>query len=263
MPQRTFFSKTTKPSKGPSPSVSPGKVTAKKKPGRVRTILKWVSLIIVAFFLFQAITWPNVGRLAMENPPTTAMIEARLSQARSQGLPERREQTWVPYHKISSNLKRAVLAGEDAKFFGHDGFDREALEKAMQENWEKKKFVRGASTISQQLVKNLYLSESKNPLRKLKEAIITWQMEKTLPKERILEIYLNVIEWGDGVYGAEAASQKYFRKPAANLSSDEAAYLAAMIPNPRTVFNPEKNARRVQRRKRLIARLMTAIRLPK
>ncbi|MBX7218916.1 MAG: monofunctional biosynthetic peptidoglycan transglycosylase [Blastocatellia bacterium] len=234
-----------------------------KTGGWLRKSLKILGLLLVAGIVWQAVTWPSVSRLATENPSTTAMIEARLAQAASAGQPPRREQTWVPYNRISPNLKRAVLAGEDAKFFGHDGFDREALEKAMQENWAKKQFVRGASTISQQLIKNLYLSESKNPLRKLKEAALTWQMEKALTKERILEIYLNVIEWGDGIYGAEAASQFHLHKSAANLSPDEAAFLAAMIPNPRTVFNPQKNMKRVQRRKRHILRLMTAVRLPR
>lgn len=235
----------------------------KKRSGWFRTLVKAVGCLLLVFLGYQAVTWPHIGRLATENPAMTALIETRLAEAQANGKLPRKEQVWVSYNQISPNLKRAVLAGEDAKFFGHDGFDREALEKAMKENWEKKQFVRGASTISQQLIKNLYLSESKNPFRKLKEALLTWQMERELSKERILELYLNVIEWGDGIYGAEAASQFYFHKSATGLSVDEAAYLAAMIPNPRTVFNPQKNAKRVKRRKNKILHLMTAIRIPR
>lgn len=233
-----------------------------KKGSWFRKSLKIFGLLLVLFLGYQAVTWPNVNRLKVENPATTAMIENRLAQAKADGREPKREQTWVPYNQISANLKRAVLAGEDSRFFGHDGFDREAIEKAMEENWEKKDFVRGASTVSQQLVKNLYLSESKDPFRKFKEAIITWQMEQSLSKERILELYLNVIEWGDGIYGAEAAARRYFKKSASGLSASEAAFLAAMIPNPRTVYNPDKNPGRVRSRQRIILRYMNGIRLP-
>ncbi len=264
MPKKLFVQAKTRPAyAAPTPLPPARSKPSGRKSGWFRTALKIIGILILGFVIFEAVTWPRPGKLATENPTTTAMIENRLAQARSAGKPEVKEMVWVGYDRISPNLKRAVLAGEDAKFFGHDGFDREALEKAMRENWEKKEFVRGASTISQQLVKNLYLSESKNPFRKLKEAVVTWQMERALSKQRILEIYLNVIEWGDGIYGAEAAARHYFNKSAANLSADEGAFLAAIIPNPRTVFNPRTNPKRVNRRKRLIARLMTAIRLPR
>jgi monofunctional biosynthetic peptidoglycan transglycosylase len=130
-------------------------------------------------------------------------------------------------------------------------------------DWREKRFSRGASTVTQQLAKNLFLSPSKNPLRKAHEALITWEMEQMLGKRRILELYLNVIEWGDGVYGAEAASRHHFKTSAASLSSEQAAFLSAMIPNPRTTFNPNRNRRRVERRKRLILRLMRHVVIPK
>jgi monofunctional biosynthetic peptidoglycan transglycosylase len=210
------------------------------------------------------------------------MIETRISEARREGREPRRVQQWVPLARISPNLQRAVLAGEDSNFVVHDGFDYEAIQKAWEEaqreaakeaeaegerdqsSWipAMPNFKRGASTISQQLAKNLYLSSEKSFARKLREAFLTYFLERTLPKRRILEIYLNVIEWGDGIYGAEAASQTYFGKPAANLAPQEAAYLAAMIPNPRTVFNPKVNPRRVKRRQRIIQRGMAHVRLP-
>ena len=140
--------------------------------------------------------------------------------------------------------------------------DNERIEKAIHADVEAGRFVRGASTISMQLAKNLYLSPTKNPIRKLRELMITRRLELELPKQRILEIYLNVIEWGDGIYGAEAASQRYFRKPASALNANEAAFLSAMIPNPRTVFNPQVNPRRVARRQRIIMRGMPYIKLP-
>ncbi|MBK7992167.1 MAG: monofunctional biosynthetic peptidoglycan transglycosylase [Blastocatellia bacterium] len=140
------------------------------------------------------------------------------------------KQSWQPIDQISPNLLRGVLAGEDARFFQHNGFDTVEIQKSFGKDWEEGAFVRGASTITQQLAKNLYLSESKNPLRKVKEAAITYYLEKNLGKKRILEVYLNVIEWGDGVFGAEAAAQKYFGKSISQVSVSEAAYLTAMIP---------------------------------
>jgi monofunctional biosynthetic peptidoglycan transglycosylase len=173
-----------------------------------------------------------------------------------------------------------VLAGEDTNFLTHHGFDYEAIQNAWEHAQkeaakEAKKegedddwlpslpdFRRGGSTISQQLAKNLYLSSQRSFVRKGQEAVVTIMLERTLTKRRILEIYLNVIEWGDGVYGAEAAAQRYFHKPAANLSANEAAFLSAMIPNPRTVFNPQLNPRRVARRQRIIARGMPYVKIP-
>jgi monofunctional biosynthetic peptidoglycan transglycosylase len=230
-------------------------------------MIKRATLLIIVLTLAGGalfwITHPNVAALRDANPETTALIEARAEEARSAGREPRRLQTWVPVDRISPNLVRAVLAGEDNNFFAHDGFDYEAIRKAAEENWEEGRVVRGASTITQQLAKNLYLSESRNPLRKAREAMITRSLEANLSKWRILEIYLNVIEWGDGVYGAEAAAQTHFGIPAARLGPGQAARLAAMIPNPRTVYNPKANPRNVARRARVIERYMRGIKLPK
>jgi len=222
----------------------------------------------------------RVMMLRSRNPSSTSLIDTRIKEAKAKGQQPRRDQTWVPLERISANLQRAVLAGEDTNFLTHHGFDYEALQKAFEQaqreaareakaegeddDWlpNLPEFKRGGSTISQQLAKNLYLSSERSFLRKGQEAALTIMLERTLTKRRILEIYLNVIEWGDGVYGAEAASQRYFRKPASALSATEAAYLSAMIPNPRTVFNPQVNPRRVARRQRIILRGMPYIKLP-
>lgn len=222
----------------------------------------------------------RVMMLRSGNPSSTSLIDTRIKEAKAKGQQPRRDQTWVPLERISANLQRAVLAGEDTNFLTHHGFDYEALQKAFEQaqreaareakaegeddDWlpNLPEFKRGGSTISQQLAKNLYLSSERSFLRKGQEAALTIMLERTLTKRRILEIYLNVIEWGDGIYGAEAASQRYFRKPASALSATEAAYLSAMIPNPRTVFNPQVNPRRVARRQRIILRGMPYIKLP-
>ncbi len=219
--------------------------------------------LTVIFLIYHATVLYRVVRLKTNNPTTTALIEDRASEAKSQGKPVRQEQTWVPYNKISTSVIRAVLAGEDSRFFDHEGFDWEEIQKALEKDWEEKRFQRGASTISQQLAKNLFLSTSKNPLRKLHEALITWEMEKILTKRRILELYLNVIEWGDGIYGVEAAARNYFESSAGSLGPDQAAFLSAIIPNPRETYNPEKHRARVDRRKNLIERLMRHVVIPK
>jgi monofunctional biosynthetic peptidoglycan transglycosylase len=218
--------------------------------------------------------------LRAHNPSSTSLIDTRFSEAQAKGQEARREQTWVSLDKISPNLQRAVLAGEDTNFLTHHGFDYQAIQKAYEQAQreaakEAKKegedddwlpslpeFKRGGSTISQQLAKNLYLSSQRSFIRKGQEAVVTVMLERLLDKRRILEIYLNVIEWGDGVYGAEAAAQHYFHKPAAALTFNEGAFLSAMIPNPRTVFNPQVNPKRVARRQRIIMRGMPYIKLP-
>ena len=215
------------------------------------------------FLIYHATILYRVFRLKTTNPATTALMEQRASEAKAQEKPVRQEQTWAPYNKISTALIRAVLAGEDSRFFDHEGFDWEEIQKALEKDWEEKRFHRGGSTISQQLAKNLFLSTSKNPLRKLHEALITWEMEKILTKRRILELYLNVIEWGDGIYGVEAAARNYFESAAASLGPDQAAFLSAIIPNPRETYNPEKHRARVDRRKNLIERLMRHVVIPK
>ena len=250
----------------------------------VRRIFRWTFRIvlglIVGVILYEAVIFVRVYWLRAHNPSSTSLIDTRASEARAKGQQPRREQVWVPLEKISGNLQRAVLAGEDTNFTIHRGFDYEAIQKAYEQaqreaareakregeddDWlpNLPEFKRGASTISQQLAKNLYLSSQRSFIRKGQEAVVTIMLERLLTKRRILEIYLNVIEWGDGVYGAEAAAQKYFRKPASSLSANEAAYLSAMIPNPRTVFNPQVNPRRVARRQRIILRGMPYVKLP-
>ena len=236
---------------------------------------------IAVWLVFEFFTFPSVAKLKTENPTTTSLIEHRIKQKQESGKRPRKNMIWQPIEQISPNLMRAVLAGEDARFFQHDGFDWDSIEKAWEEarrEGEKQakaegdydpeswippmpKFKRGASTITQQLAKNLYLSEERSFLRKAREAAITYSMEKQLSKKRILELYLNVIEWGDGIYGAEAASRFYFRKSASGLSNSEAAYLAAMIPSPLNVFNPKKNPKRVRSRQRIIQRGMRFVKL--
>ncbi len=236
---------------------------------------------IGVWVLYEVLTFPSISSLRTENPVTTSMIEHRLSQARDEGREPRKFMIWMPIEQISPHLARAVLAGEDARYFEHNGFDWEAIEKAWDEavrEGEKEakaegdydpndwippmpSFKRGASTVTQQLAKNLYLSEDRNFLRKGREAAYTYFLERNLSKKRILEIYLNVIEWGDGIYGAEAASRNYFKKSASNLTREEAAFLSAMIPSPLNVFNPAKNRKRVVRRQRAILRGMNSIQL--
>ncbi len=250
----------------------------------MRRILRSLFLVfagvLLGLIVYEAIMFIRVWRLRSTNPASTSLIDARVAEAEARGQQPGRTQIWVPLTQISPNLQRAVLAGEDTNFVSHRGFDYEALQKAWDEGMreatrEAKKegenddwlptlpdFKRGASTVSQQLAKNLYLSSRRSFFRKGQEAVLTIFLERTLSKRRILEIYLNVIEWGDGIYGAEAASQHYFHKPAAALRPNEAAYLSAMIPNPRTVFNPQVNPRRVARRQRIILRGLPYVRLP-
>ena len=248
----------------------------------------WIKLLFLIFagavllwLAYEVITFPSISSLRTENPTTSSLIEYRLSEARADGKEPKKLMIWTPIDQISPNLQRAVLAGEDARFFQHHGFDWDAIQKAWDEavkEGEKEareegdydpndwippmpSFKRGASTVTQQLAKNLFLSEDRNFLRKGREAVYTYFLEREPTKKRILEIYLNVIEWGDGVYGAEAASRTYFKKSASDLTRDEAAFLAAMIPSPLNIFNPAKNRKRVVRRQRVILRGMNSIKL--
>ena len=207
------------------------------------------------YIAYVYLTLPDVRLLATDNPRTTAFMELRKREAAEEGRPFSIRQRWVPYAQISNNLRRAVLVAEDAAFFEHDGVDLKELRASLEANWEEGTFTRGASTITQQLAKNLYLSPSRNPIRKLKELMITRRLEAALNKRRILEIYLNVIEWGDGIFGAEAASRAYFGKPASALSPDEAALLAGAIINPRE-HSPARPTARLLRRQQIIARRM-------
>jgi monofunctional biosynthetic peptidoglycan transglycosylase len=224
----------------------------------LRKVLRGLSVAAALGFVYIAyvyLTLPDVRILATENPTSTAFIELRKREAQDAGRRLTIRQRWVPYTQISNNLRRAVLVAEDAAFFDHDGIDLRELRASLEHNWEEGRFERGASTITQQLAKNLYLSPSRNPVRKLKELLITRRLEAALSKRRILEIYLNVIEWGDGIFGAEAAARAYFGKPASALTPTEAALLAGAIINPRE-HSPAQPTRRLLRRQQIIARRM-------
>ncbi len=167
------------------------------------------------------------------NPSTTSFMSLRLDELREKDARAELKKQWTPYERISVHLKRAVIAAEDAKFSEHEGFDWEGIQKALEKNQKKGKIVAGGSTISQQLAKNLFLSAAKTPWRKAQEAVITLMLEAVMDKRRILEIYLNVVEWGSGVFGAEAAARHYYGISAAQLSAEQAARLAVLLPNPR------------------------------
>jgi monofunctional biosynthetic peptidoglycan transglycosylase len=200
-----------------------------------------------------------VTTLARRPPPTTAFIERWKAAERQAGRPGRVERTWVPYTAISPSLKVAVVVAEDINFFAHRGFDRGEIRKALTQAVEELELPRGASTITQQLAKNLWLSPSRDPLRKAREAILTWQLERALGKRRILELYLNVVEFGPGVWGAEAASRRYFGKAAADLDDDEAARLAAGLPSPST-WHPGSTRRGYSRHAETVRRRMDTAR---
>jgi monofunctional glycosyltransferase len=204
-----------------------------------------------AYLAYIYLTLPDVRRLATENPPTTAFIEIRREQAHDGGRNFNLQRRWVPYNRISNQLKRAVIVAEDSAFFEHEGLDYEQIRESIEDSLEDGGAIRGASTITQQLAKNLYLSESRDPVRKLRELLITRRLETALSKRRILEIYLNSIEWGDGIFGCEAAARTYFHKGAAELDEREAALLAGAIINPR-VHNPGRPTRRLLRRQQII-----------
>lgn len=179
------------------------------------------------WFLAHIVYWSEF------QPAATAFMEQRLEGLRAANPRARLHHEWVPYERISAHLKRAVVAGEDARFIEHEGFDWGAIQEAMAKNEKQGRVVMGASTISQQLAKNLFLSGSRTWLRKAEEAAITWMLERTMSKRRILELYLNVAEWGEGLFGAEAAARHHFDVPAAALSVEQAAWLAAILPSPR------------------------------
>jgi monofunctional biosynthetic peptidoglycan transglycosylase len=201
----------------------------------------------LGWLLYQWITWPDVGVLANENPTSTAFIEAYNESVAGAGGTAEVDWRWVPYDEISPLLKRGVLVAEDIEFFTHNGFSTTEIRAAIEDAVERGEALRGASTITQQLAKNLWLTPSRNPIRKLTEAILTWQLEKHLEKHRILDIYLNVAEFGTGIYGAEAASRYYFNKPASQLTRHEAALLAASLPRP-TSWNPHNQVNRYMAR---------------
>ncbi len=220
--------------------------------------LVWKLLIIATALLIVDVLryfiYPDVSVLRDEQPLPTAFMQYREHQWAEEGNHQEIRHKWVSIERISPNIVKAVLIGEDDGFYHHDGFDIKGMENAIERSIEKGTLA-GGSTISQQLSKNLYLTPSKNPIRKLKEAIITWRIEKTLSKRRILEIYLNVAEWGDGIFGIEAAARHYYHKSAKNLTAREASRLAAVLPNP-IKYNPTGNQRYVKNRARIIYKIM-------
>jgi monofunctional biosynthetic peptidoglycan transglycosylase len=226
----------------------------RKKPFLMRVALPLLFLLFGLVAL--QFVYPNVAKLKKHNPKLTAMMEYREAEWKREGKHYRIMQRWVRYRAVSPYLVKAVLIGEDDKFWRHEGFDYQAMGKAIEKDIKAKKFRLGGSTITQQLAKNLYLSPSKNPVRKFREAIITWRLERALSKRRILEIYLNTAEWGDkGIFGIEAAAQHYYGKHASDLGPDEAARLAAVLPNPRK-FNPLGDQKYVVNRSNLIYSIM-------
>lgn len=219
-------------------------------------------LFFMVIFIYQLWIFLHICWWIKFNPSSSAFMEDRLDIIQEK-IPEAElKHKWVDYSKISINLKRAVIASEDAKFIDHEGFDWEGIQKAYEKNLKKGKIVAGGSTISQQLAKNLFLSTKRTPWRKAEEALITVMLENMLPKRRILEIYLNVIEWGNGVFGAEAAARHYYKTSAANLSSGQAAKLAAMIPNPR-FYDVHKSTNYLNRRIATIQARMGSAEVPR
>ena len=230
--------------------------STKRRRSRLWLVLM-LSLAIpaAAVALVWLITLPDVATLRTTNPTSTALIEARESQAQEQRERLGRHWVWVPLSRISPHLRRAVVVAEDASFFIHEGFDWEGMKDAALYDLEKGALKRGGSTITQQLAKNLYLSSERSMFRKAQEALITRSLEHHLTKDRILELYLNVAEWGTGVYGAEAAARHHFRKSAYDLTEDEAAWLAAILPSPRRYDPLRKTTALVRRYERVLHRM--------
>lgn len=216
-----------------------------------RRLLLLIVVAVAIVVAYEWITFPDVRPLATKPPSTTAFMERRKAELRDAGKDGTIEYRWVPYARISPYLRRGVLVAEDNSFYEHDGVDVKGFEEALRKDWERRKITHGGSTITQQLAKNLYLSPSRNPLRKIKEYFIARSLERHLTKKRILEIYLNVVEMGERVYGAEAASRFYFHTSAAGVSPQQAALLAGCLPNPR-VMNPGAPNKRLRWRQRMI-----------
>jgi monofunctional glycosyltransferase len=221
-----------------------------------------VVLALVAFILlYQLWVLLHVWWWVDHNPSSSAFMEAQEEILQDKNPDAEIKHKWVPYKRISNHLKRAVIAAEDAKFVDHEGFDWDGLQKAYEKNLKKGKIVAGGSTISQQLAKNLFLSGRRTPWRKLEEALITVMLEKMMSKRRILEIYLNVIEWGNGIFGAEAAARHYYKTSAAGLSAVQAAKLAAMVPNPR-YYDKYRGARGLAKKTGIISARMNQAEVP-
>ena len=226
---------------------------------------RWTWRTVAIFFtfllLYQVWLFAHIVWWVKFNPSSSAFMDTRLEIMQDKNPDAELRHKWVPYARISNNLKRALIAAEDAKFVDHEGFDWEGIQKAYEKNLKKGKIVAGGSTISQQLAKNLFLSTKRTPWRKLEEAAITVMLEAVMDKRRIFEIYLNVIEWGNGVFGAEAAARHYYQVSAAQLSADQAARLAAMVPNPR-YYDKHREARGLLLKTNIILARMNGAEIP-
>lgn len=217
-------------------------------------LLGRIGLILLLLFLcWNVWIFGHVLWWRSHNPSETAFMSEQRDRLQQKNPDAELRHKWVPYNRISPSLKQALVASEDAKFLEHEGFDWEGIQTAWEKNVKKGRIVAGGSTISQQLAKNLFLSSKRTPWRKLEEVLITVMLEAVMDKRRIFEIYLNVIEWGNGVFGAEAAARYYFKTSAANLGPGQAARLAAMVPNPR-YFDTHRNDSRLLRKATIISR---------
>jgi len=224
---------------------------------------KWriVLGLLLVLLLYQAWILVQIAWWVKHNPATSSFMDQRLLIMQGRNPDAELQHQWIPYAKISIHLKRAVVAAEDAKFIDHEGFDWDGIQHAYEKNLKKGRVVAGGSTISQQLAKNLFLSTKRTPWRKAEEAIITIMLEAMMSKRRILEIYLNVVEWGNGVFGAEAAARHYWHISAAKLSAVQAARLAAMVPNPR-YYDRHREAPGLLRKTRIILARMKFAEIP-
>ncbi len=231
----------------------------------IKSLLRWVGwlllllfsllLLLQAWFLLHILYWNQY------NPSSSAFMQIRWEIARQNQPYVKFHYQWVDYEKISPHLKRAIIAAEDSQFLNHAGFDFKAMQNALEKNWQEGRWAVGGSTISQQLAKNLFLSDQKTPWRKLQEAVIAYMLEKVMAKRRILEIYLNMIEWGENVFGAEAASQHYFGVKASALTPRQAAFLASMVPNPR-FYDRNRTAKKLLKKTDIILKRMPSSQIP-
>jgi monofunctional glycosyltransferase len=224
----------------------------------MKRFIKILVLVLIAALVASIglyFIYPDVSKLRKVSPKKTAFMEYREKEWQNQGKKKKIVQQWVPLSQIPPYVIKAVIIAEDDKFWSHEGFDYEAMQKAIEKDIKKRRFALGGSTISQQLAKNLYLTPSKNPIRKIKEAILTWRLERNLSKKRIIELYLNVVEWGDGLFGIQVAARHYFGKPVSELTAQEAARLAAVLPNPRR-YDPSGTSKFVENRSDKIYEIM-------
>ncbi|MCO6431393.1 MAG: monofunctional biosynthetic peptidoglycan transglycosylase [Deltaproteobacteria bacterium] len=230
---------------------------------KARKLMLLAALLLSGWCLYVYLSLPSGAEYLRSNPSLTPIMIERQDAARAEGRSYSIKYSWVDFREIPKSLTRAVLVAEDIAFFGHDGFDYNEVEAVFKEMVTELSFPRGASTITQQTAKNLYLSLSRDPFRKIKEAILTKRLEKNLSKTRILELYLNIIELGPGIFGVEEASRHYFGRSVRSISEREAAFLAAIIPAPLTTFSPVKAPSRVRKRQELIIKRMPRALLPK